>query len=103
MHICKKGIVMEEHQAVQNHSLILKNRNTLQLSGVTDVISFDSVQIILETCAGMLLVKGNQLHMSRLTVEQGEVNIEGNVDSLTYSDSHKASKQAGKIIGRLLK
>ena len=85
---------MEERQAVQNHSLILKNRNTLQLSGVTDVISFDSVQIILETCAGMLLVKGTQLHMSRLTVEQGEVNIEGNVDSLTYSDSHKeASKQ----------
>ena len=94
---------MAERQAVQNHSLILKNRNTLQLSGVTDVISFDSVQIILETCAGMLLVKGTQLHMSRLTVEQGEVNIEGNVDSLTYSDSHKAAKQAGKLMGRLFK
>ena len=94
---------MEERQAVQNHSLILKNRNTLQLSGVTDVISFDSVQIILETCARMLLVEGTQLHMSRLTVEQGEVNIEGKVDSLTYSDSHKAAKQAGKLMGRLFK
>ena len=68
-----------------------------------DVISFDSIEIILETASGMLMIKGSDLHMSHLTVEKGEVNVDGNVDSLTYSDSHKASKQAGKILGRLFK
>ncbi|MBS5520956.1 MAG: sporulation protein YabP [Clostridiales bacterium] len=94
---------MEERQAAQNHTLILKNRKSLQLTGVMDVISFDSIEIILETASGMLMIKGSDLHMSHLTVEKGEVNVDGNVDSLTYSDSHKASKQAGKILGRLFK
>ncbi len=94
---------MEERQTAQNHALVLKNRKLLQLTGVTDVVSFDSIEIILETVSGMLMIKGSDLHMSRLTVEKGEVNVEGNVDSLTYSDSHKASKQAGKILGRLFK
>lgn len=94
---------MEERQAAQSHSLVLKNRKSLQLTGVTDVLSFDSVEIILETAAGMLMIKGNELHMSHLAIDAGEVNVDGNVDSLTYSDSHKASKQAGKILGRLFK
>ena len=94
---------MEERQAAQNHTLILKNRKSLPLTGVMDVISFDSIEIILETASGMLMIKGSDLHMSHLTVEKGEVNVDGNVDSLTYSDSHKASKQAGKILGRLFK
>lgn len=94
---------MEERQTAQNHALVLKNRKLLQLTGVTDVVSFDSIEIILETVSGMLMIKGSDLHMSRLTVEKGEVNVEGNVDSLTYSDSHKASKQAGKILGKLFK
>ena len=94
---------MEERPGTQSHTLALKNRKKIQLTGVSDVISFDSAQILLETSSGMLMVKGDQLHMSRLTVENGEVNVEGKVDSLIYSDTHKASKQAGKIIGRLFK
>ena len=94
---------MEERPGTSNHTLVLKNRKTIQLTGVSDVISFDSAQILLETSSGMLMIKGDQLHMSRLTVENGEVSVDGKVDSLTYSDTHKASKQAGKIIGRLFK
>lgn len=93
----------QERQMAPNHTFVLKNRKSLQLTGVTDVISFDSAEIFLETSAGMLMIKGSDLHMSHLTVEKGEVNIDGTVDSLTYSDSGRASKQAGKILGRLFK
>lgn len=94
---------MEERQTTKNHAMVLKNRKALQLTGVTDVISFDSVEIMLETTAGMLMIKGSDLHMSHLAIDAGDVNVDGNVDSLTYSDSHKGSKQAGKLLGRLFK
>ena len=51
---------MEERQAAQNHTLILKNRKSLQLTGIMDVISFDSIEIILETASGMLMIKGSK-------------------------------------------
>lgn len=94
---------MEERQSAQNHSMVMKNRNFVQMTGVTDVVSFDAGEIILETEAGMLMIKGSELHMSHLTLEKGEVNVDGTVDSLTYSDSHRASKQAQKFMGRLFK
>lgn len=98
-----KGICMEERQAAINHTLVLKNRNFIQLTGVTDVISFDAGEIILETDSGMLMIKGNELHMSHLTLEKGEVNVDGHVDSLTYSEAHKSAKQAKNLMGRLFK
>ena len=94
---------MEDSKNMPNHSVIMKNRNFIQLSGVMDVISFDASEIILETSQGMLMIKGEQLHMSHLSLEKGEVNVDGNVDSLTYSESHKAAKQAQKLMGRLFK
>lgn len=97
-----KGLA-QERELTQNHTFVLKNRKSLQLTGVIDVISFDSEEIFLETAAGMLMIKGSELHMSHLTVEKGEVNIDGTVDSLTYSEASSVSKQAGKILGRLFK
>ena len=67
------------------------------------MISFDAGEIILETALGLLMIKGNELHMSHLTLEKGEINVDGNIDSLTYSESQKASKQAEKIWGRLFR
>ena len=49
------------------------------------------------------MIKGSDLHVSRLTLEKGEVDIEGRIDSLVYSDVKKASKQAESLLGRLFK
>ena len=51
----------------------------------------------------MLLIKGHDLHVNRLTLEKGEVDIEGRIDSLTYSDVKTAGKQAQSVLGRLFK
>ena len=80
---------MEENMATKQraHKVMLTNRRTCMVSGVTDVLSFDLAEILLETDQGMLMIKGKDLHVNRLTLERGEVDIEGQIDSFTYSDA----------------
>ena len=66
---------MEEKQYAKAHKLILSNRRTGTITGVSDVISFDIAEILLETEQGMLMIKGSDLHMNRLTLEKGEVKV----------------------------
>ena len=94
---------MEEKQYAKAHKLILSNRRTGTITGVSDVISFDIAEILLETEHGMLMIKGSDLHMNRLTLEKGEVDIEGRIDSLAYSDVNSYQKQGESLIGRLFK
>lgn len=94
---------MEEKQYAKTHKLILSNRRTGTITGVSDVISFDIAEILLETEQGMLMIKGSDLHMNRLTLEKGEVDIEGRIDSLAYSDVNSYQKQGESLIGRLFK
>ena len=94
---------MEEKQYAKAHKLILSNRRTGTITGVSDVISFDIAEILLETEQGMLMIKGSDLHMNRLTLERGEVDIEGRIDSLAYSDVNSYQKQGESLIGRLFK
>ena len=95
---------MEERTASKSgHKMVLSNRKNGVLNGVIDVLSFDVGEILLETELGMLMIKGNDLHVNRLTLEKGEIDIEGKIDSLTYSDVKTASKQNESLLGRLFK
>ena len=95
---------MEEKQYAKAHKLLLSNRRTGTISGVTDVISFDIAEILLETEQGMLMVKGSDLHVNRLSVEKGEVDLAGNIDSLVYSSAEGiAGKSGNSFWNRLLK
>ena len=89
--------------AVKPHKVLLINRQSGAFSGVVDVLSFDVAEILLETEQGMLLIKGNDLHVNRLSLEKGEIDIEGRIDSLTYSEVKSASKQAESLLGRLFR
>ena len=68
-----------------------------------DVLSFDVSEILLETEQGMLLIKGNDLHVNRLSLEKGEIDLEGRIDSMAYSDVKDYGKQAESFFGRLFK
>lgn len=94
---------MEEKQYSKTHKLILSNRRTGTITGVSDVISFDITEVLLETEQGMLMIKGADLHVNRLTLEKGEIDIEGRIDSLAYSDVTSYQKQGESLIGRLFK
>ena len=94
---------MEEKQYSKARKLILSNRRTGTITGVADVISFDITEVLLETEQGMLMIKGADLHVNRLTLEKGEIDIEGRIDSLAYSEVTSFQKQSESLIGRLFK
>lgn len=95
---------MEERTGAGNaHKVMISNRKNGVLNGIIDVLSFDVGEILLETELGMLMIKGNDLHVNRLTLEKGEIDIEGRIDSLIYSDVKSASKQNESFLGRLFK
>ena len=95
---------MEERQASRQHRVILTNRGTCALNGISDILSFDVNEILLETEMGMLMIRGIDLHVNRLSVEKGEVDLAGNIDSLVYSSAEGiAGKSGNSFWNRLLK
>lgn len=87
----------------RTHKLMLTNRRTCTISGVNDVLSFDVNEILLETEQGMLMIKGNELHVSRLSLDKGEVDIDGRIDSLTYSETAGYGAKGESLLSRLFK
>ena len=91
------------NSGTKSHKVLLINRKNGTFSGIVDVLSFDVAEILLETELGMLLIKGNDLHVNKLSLEKGEIDIEGRIDSLTYSEVKSATKQTESFLGRLFR
>lgn len=107
--ILKVGYVhMEDKKSMDerkftNHHIIIQNRKIIQLTGIKDVISFDEKEVILETIQGVLTIKGNELHVSRLTVEKGEADLEGMIDSFFYQAFDTYRKPGESLLRRMLR
>ena len=86
------------------HSLSLANRQRLELTGVTNVMTFHEEEIVLATTLGYLTVSGEELHISMLNLDQGQVAIQGNVNNIGYKAQGTDIKAKGKsVLNRLLK
>ena len=68
------------------HRLELVGRERLVVSGVEDVDRFDETGIVMSTAAGTLVVTGEDLHIGKLSLEGGELHVDGRIDSVTYED-----------------
>ena len=79
------------------HGLILQNRQRRELTGVEDVVSFDETGAVLRTALGMLAVDGEELHVVKLDLAGGNVQIEGKVNGLVYADGG-AKKTAKRLL-----
>lgn len=86
----------------REHKLMLRARKTLDITGVKQVESFDSEEFLLETEMGFLSIRGHNLQMKNLDVEEGKVSIQGQVDDLVYLDQHNGEKSKG-LFGKLFK
>ncbi len=85
------------------HRMTMTNRKNCTINGVNDVLSFDIHEILLETEQGMLMIKGDDLHVSRLTLEKGEVDIDGRIDSFTYSDAAGSGHKGESLLSKLFR
>ncbi len=84
---------MDEKKLKMPHNLVMEDRRTLSITGVSDVDSFDEGTIIVFTDLGELTVRGSDLHIRNLNIEAGEVSLEGKISALSYADN--AVKQTG--------
>ena len=68
------------------HKLQLNERRQLTMSGVTEVVSFDESTVVLQTSLGTLIVQGRELQLKTLSLEGGQVAVDGSVSSLVYEE-----------------
>ena len=95
---------MEEKQVKTAHKLQMTDRETGSITGAKDVVAFDDGEISLITSAGMLTIKGSELHVTRLDLDKQEVDIAGQVDSLVYSQGTVLKSKGGDgMLKRLFK
>ena len=94
---------MEEKVTIRPHRLTLENRTSGTMTGIREVVSFDENQVVLDTDMGLLTLKGKELHVNRLTLEKGEVDLNGNIESLTYSSNEALRRSGESMLSRLFK
>lgn len=82
------------------HRLVLEGREQLTVTGVEEVESFDEKSIVMGTSKGVLVVRGEQLHIEQLSLDGGALKVEGYVDSITYEEERTA--RGGGLLARLL-
>ena len=85
------------------HKVTMTNRRSCAINGVKDVLSFDEHEILLETEQGMLMIKGDELHVNRLTLDKGEVDVDGKIDSFTYSDVANSGIKSESFLSKLFR
>ncbi len=93
----------EERLPLKNHRLELNARKTAAVTGVKEVQSFDEQEVLLETEMGLLIIRGSGLHIDRLTTERGEVDLNGRIDSLIYTEAKDHAKNGENWLKRLLR
>jgi len=87
-----------------DHTIKLINRKNMELTGVNNVNTFDEQLILLETGMGLISISGQDLHITRLNLDEGKVDLEGSINSVEYKAQGADVKSKGKnILNRLLK
>jgi len=82
------------------HRLELTGREQLLVSGVEDVERFDETGIVMSTTAGLLVITGENLHIGKLSLDGGELSVDGRVDSISYEEQSRGSQGFfGRLFG----
>jgi sporulation protein YabP len=89
----------ETKALVGAHRMELDGRSRLSVTGVQDVESFDEETVVLVTVQGTMVVRGEGLHLQMLSLESGQVTVEGRVDSMTYEDDAPGGGFFARLFG----
>ncbi len=93
----------EEKKSTAKHSVVMERRENISITGVLDVISFDEETIIAETEMGILILRGVNLHVNKLNLDNGELVVEGLIDNLTYEEQNSFGKGKATFFSKLFK
>lgn len=71
----------------------VENREKASFTGVTDVESFNEDEVVLVSEMGVLVLTGQQMHISRLNLDDGQLVVEGRLNAVEYLDSDRPVKK----------
>lgn len=83
-------------------SLMLENKELLNVTGVDGVDNFNDETVVLITTKGKLTIKGQKLNISKLNVDEGKLVVKGSINSLIYSD-YEGQKEKTSLVKKLFK
>jgi len=92
----------ERKRPASRHAVQIDRRESINVGGVVDVISFDEESVICETEMGVLVIKGANLHVKRINLESGELAVVGEIDGIQYENVSSGVK-AKSFFGRMFK
>lgn len=84
-----------------NQSIMLENREKLTVTGVIDIHSFDDELVLAQTDLGILTIKGDDLKMNKLNLDNNELIVEGKIGAVAYSDVTNGKKSG--LMNKLFK
>ena len=90
---------MAEDRLHLPHKLTLNDRSSLTMTGVTEVVSFDDSAVVLRTELGTLMIHGKQLQLKTLSVEGGQVAVDGQVTAMIYEEPRPAGGFMRRLLG----
>ena len=81
------------------HKLTLQQRENLTMNGVTEVVSFDESAVVLHTELGTLTVQGNNLQLKTLSLDGGQVAVDGHICALVYEEPRQSGGFWRRFLG----
>ena len=86
-----------------NQNIIIENREKACITGVIDIHSFDDELVLVQTELGVLTIKGDDLKMNKLSLDNNELIVEGKIIAIAYSDINNNSKSNKGFMNKLFK
>ena len=83
------------------HSIVINNREKIMITGVNDMDSFNESEVIVLTDAGFLTVSGTDLHINKLNLDEGQLIIDGTIQSVDYSDHEELRQNNSSIFSKV--
>ncbi|MEA4971930.1 MAG: sporulation protein YabP [Candidatus Metalachnospira sp.] len=93
----------EDAKGYSRHRIVLEERERLSITGVTEVIAFDEESITADTDMGILIIRGEGIHIGKLNLDEGLLQTEGEIESIEYTDGDGSAKGRGFLFGKIFK
>ena len=99
----KKAAVTFGQKVESRHKIIVDQRNEMLITGVIDVVSFDELSVIADTESGVVVIKGVNLHISNLNLDSGQLDIDGEINSIVYDTKNSYGKNRQSMLSKIFK
>lgn len=88
---------------LKTHAIHIDNRERVTITGVEDVDNFNEEEVNFQAECGYVTLTGSDLHITRLSLDDGQLVIEGVINGVAYSGSTEQAERGSGFFSRLFK